>query len=146
MAERINITLPEDLFKELQEVKGRFKVSRVCQEAIRLAITREKFKAKENETMQETIERLRVQKEEYEKKYEEIGQEDGSNDGSNFEYADLVEIVKDGCQHVRDEYILDDAFREYEEDDPAFDRAMYTEGWVKGIREFWDNLQVELNR
>ncbi len=41
MSQRIQITVPDEMFEELKKLKGRFCVSKVCQEAIKLRIQEE---------------------------------------------------------------------------------------------------------
>ena len=38
MTQRLGISLPDDLYEEIQELKGEFKVSKICQEALKEAI------------------------------------------------------------------------------------------------------------
>jgi hypothetical protein len=79
MAERINISIPEDLHKRLSNLKNKIKISKICQEAIRHEVRIEEMKANAP-SIDTLMGRLKKEELKYGKKYIEEGFEYGIKD------------------------------------------------------------------
>lgn len=142
MVQKVTASVSDELYERLQAVKGLFNISRVCQEALERQITMEELRAKETAgDEQASIERLRQQREEINAKYEQQGHEDGLAHASRLDYESLVAIAHgegDFWNQYSDWYdTFELSAREYS-DDNLFDRARYGEGWLEGVREWWE--------
>ncbi|MGD9686718.1 MAG: hypothetical protein AB7U43_07065 [Desulfobacter sp.] len=91
MAKRINITVPDKLYEQLQGVKDKFKISKVCQEAIM-----QKIQTIETGTNGDLIEFLKAGKMEFETKYFYLGQEwaEKAIIKKEISYKELIDMVK----------------------------------------------------
>lgn len=152
MAETISITLPKELFKRLQAVKHMFNVSGVCQEAIESEVYRQELLMKGSEDMENVIERLKTEKNEYGKQYQDQGYKDGYEDAKKMSYEELIEIKQVGSgagviwrSEVYSNW-LDDQVKDVESDEGvAFDREAYLGGWVKGVCKFFEEVKGQLD-
>jgi hypothetical protein len=145
MAQNINISLPEELFERLKEVKNQINVSGVCQNALETEIEFCELKMK-GSTMS-TIERLTRQKEQFDEKYIEQGKAAGIKDAGEMDYEDLMEVVNANERIYKTDYYqneMEDQLKEISNDDPAFNEDKYLEGWVEGVNEFWEEIKDEL--
>lgn len=151
MAEKLTITVPDDLYKRLQEVKDRFNISGVCQDAIESEVNRHEtlLKFREGDTMENAIERLRAEKEEYIKQYHDQGYSDGFEVAKSMEYGELIAVRNNPRTsaiyqlELWDNWLkdqTDDLLR----DDAGFDTESYIEGWVQGVIAFFDEVQDRL--
>ncbi len=157
MAETISITLPKELFKRLQAVRLQavehmFNVSGVCQEAIESKVYRQELLMKGSEDMENVIERLKTEKEEYSKQDQDRGYKDGYEDAKKMSYEELIEIKKvesrEELIHRTEVYYnwLDDQVKDVESDEGiAFDRWAYLRGWVEGICKFFEEVKGQLD-
>src|SRR2546428_8545564 len=73
MTARINISVPDDLHRELEQFRDRLNISEVCQEALRREVTRMKPMNGGLELTDDIVDRLRVEKEELERDSRERG-------------------------------------------------------------------------
>ena len=166
MSKQLSITIPSDLFNRLQAVKDRFNVSGVSQRAIEQAVTLEELKLKGSDDMDSVIERLRAERDEYDKTYEEDGREEGIKAGKELAYEDLVavnklaeylEVMHQSSHGLTQEQLisgiyacevwgnfLEDDVTELEKDDSAFNRTMFLTGWIEGVSGFYDEVQSKL--
>jgi post-segregation antitoxin (ccd killing protein) len=167
LVQRITVTVPDELHERLQKVKESINVSGVCQEAIESAVYIEELKLKGQENMDALIERLKAEKQEFVKQYEEQGYKDGIKEIKDFSYSqmkalsnfteefvdnwgntDLDQIAFDNIDRLGDEqgvtYIDSEWIKQQERNDSAFDRDIYTVGWVRGAVEFIDEIEGKL--
>jgi len=151
MAQRITVSVNEDLHARLQSVKSQINVSAVFQNALERRIVVEELRAQHAATgaMQTTIERLRCERDEVNAKYEQQGHKDGLADAENLNYEALLAIA-DGEGNFWDVH-SDSALKWYDafdssaqqySDDAYFDRGRYGKGWIAGVRQWWaDNKE-----
>ncbi len=164
MTKRQNITIPDGLGDRLEKVKQRINVSRVCQEALERAVDREEFLNKGAEEMEAVIERLKSEKDEYNERFEKDGFEDGYTDAKGMNYEELQDLGDDlraianephlewgaesVCRSLAWDNWLKDEMRDREdcvrERGEGFDQEHYLIGWLKGVAEFWAEVEEQL--
>ncbi|HOP48339.1 MAG TPA: hypothetical protein PK874_11825 [Desulfobacteraceae bacterium] len=93
MAERINISIPEELHKRLSHFKDRLNMSKICQEAIAHAVRLEEIKAEAIPDIECLIDRLKEEKMQYGKEYIEEGFECGIKDAYKLSLDAFLEIL-----------------------------------------------------
>ena len=70
---RVNISIPDELYGRLEDVRASLNISAVCQEALQRELTRRQPIPEDVELTDEIIERLRSEKETYERESREMG-------------------------------------------------------------------------
>ncbi len=70
---RLNISVPDELYERLEQIRDSLNVSAVCQEALRRELGRREPLAGDAEITDEIIERLSAEKEDYERESRERG-------------------------------------------------------------------------
>jgi hypothetical protein len=146
LAQRINITVPDELFKRLQAVKDRLNISRVCQEAIMGAVEMQELKMKDIPGIDKLVERLRAEKEEFGEMFRKQGVESGRKDALELDYGTFIAVERMG-EHIDRDSLPDwlhEHLDELESDDPSFDRGEYLTGWVEGVTEVWEEVKDQL--
>jgi len=96
MTQRVNISIPEDLYKRLQRFKDSINVSKVCQDALLVEIKKkEDFlkRVKENPSKAEIVERLRQERMAKYSIFYEIGREDGYEWANVAAYDELIQVI-----------------------------------------------------
>ena len=145
MSERINITLPDELYKRLQKYKGRFNVSGVCRAAIEYEI--KNLEIIEKGQNMSAIEKLRAQKEQHDEGYFQAGKRDGIKDAEHLDYKDLIELTQDGVDFYQTYAYYDivrDVIEDYLRDDAAFNEDEYIKGWLDGVSEFYEEIKDQI--
>lgn len=150
MAERINITVPNDLHERLQAVRDDINISRICQEAIEQAVILKEIKMKTLSSKEKVIERLRLERQKNEQEWFNYGKTDGLSDAEDLSYEDFEHLEK--LYKERDEVMLnqlDDDLREWLEEkmsnfDQRPNKKVYLNGWIEGVVEFWDEIKDEI--
>ena len=143
MAKRINITITDNLFEKLQTVKENLNVSGVCQEAIASAVKIEELKQKGTVDMGTVIERLREEKRAFVQVYHVQGKEEALEDAKEIPYGDFVAISEG--EDPRSLGRFDGRwFEDRLRSDPDFDINAFFEGWVEGIKEFWEDIKGKI--
>lgn len=140
VAERITITLPGDMYKRLQVVKGNLNISGLCQGVIKQAIQIEEIKMKDVPVEEKVIERLRLEKQIAEREWKQTGFIHGQEDAKELSYEDFIVLSKQGIsekirervQHRRIQFL----------ENPNED--IYLKGWVEGALHFWNTIKDEL--
>ena len=92
MAQKVTITIPDDLANRLDAVKERFNVSRVCQEALTSEVFRQELVSKENPTMKDVVARLKAEKEQYYRGCEDRGFKEGFQDARTMSFPVLSRL------------------------------------------------------
>jgi predicted CopG family antitoxin len=140
MAERITITLPGDIYKRLQVVKGNLNISGLCQGVIKQAIQIEEIKMKDIPIEEKVIERLRLEKQIAERERKKTGFIDGQEDAQELTYEDFMALSKQGISEKIREWVQDKRIRFLEDTD----EEIYLEGWVEGALHFWKAVKTRL--
>ena len=151
VAERITITISDDLHKRLQEVKEKLNVSRICSRAIDEAIELEELKLRTDISDKEkAIERLRAEKkQEVSKTWKKKGFEEGVNDAQNtLRYSVIKRIASSYKEEIveQNSYFSRKIMRRIHKysSDYEFEEDAYREGWLKGVTHFWKEVKDEL--
>lgn len=141
MTERITITIPDDLYKRLQQVKNSLNVSRVCQQAIELIVSIEEIKIKEVPEMEKLIERLRLEKQQSVDAWEKDGVVDGRKDAVELSYEEFTHL--EASHSLNDDLLewLKDRRIQYLENP---DLEAYLKGWLEGALSVWDDVKEKL--
>jgi len=167
MAQKITITIPEELFERLEGVKSNFNVSGVCQEAIRQEVNRQELLTKENGKMKDVIERLKVEKQDYDTKYRDMGFNDGYEIAKQMHFKELVEMAR--CNEEYDKWeVLDpnqemrvvgqplnkflknvhnrfkQSLKQVRMNDLYVNEEDYRQGWLDGVKAFWIKVKDKL--
>ena len=141
MVKKIGISISDSLYEEIQEVKGEFKISKICQEALAQA-TKYALLSK-SQDMKTFKQKLRDEEKRYYQKYYDDGFRDGTKHAFTFSYPDAIECF----ENIKDEINLmssiecwdndlyqktdTDGFQEQFEDDNA--EYNYLNGWYDGV-------------
>ncbi|MHC5722659.1 MAG: hypothetical protein ACYTXY_00570 [Nostoc sp.] len=139
MAERITITIPDNLHKRLQVVKNALNVSGVCQEALEMAIRVEELKREKPQNMGTLIERLQIEKQQDAEQWKEEGVIEGKKDASNLSYKEFKEL--ESKQSITDDLTnwIEENHFEYMEG--SVDKDAFLEGWLEGVLSIWDEVK-----
>ncbi len=156
MAQRITITLPDNLHERLQMFKESLNISGVCQQAIDLAVQIEEIKVRTDiPAMEKAIARLRKQKQEASAKWKQAGFKDGLIDATEkLDYLTLKYIgeggdIKKSIPGIKNEPTVMmwlDHFRweRYELEEDYFESEIYTQGWIEGVIHVWKEIKDKL--
>jgi len=88
MAKRLNISVSDSLFDDLNSFKDKLNVSKVCQKAIRQAIDIEQLKQETNvDDIDKLVERIKKEKNEYGAIYKNEGFRDGIKDAHSMDFG-----------------------------------------------------------
>jgi post-segregation antitoxin (ccd killing protein) len=173
MAQRINISIPEELYAELEKWRDQLNVSGICQEALRKEVARQEAVATAGDDLDAVVERLRAEKDEWEKHWYEVGVQLGYEWAKRAGYRRLVEwlqraapptdalmetfslvagvwLARDRAEKLSHDYPSMGHF--FEEGGPSKDRVVVREynaarlgaGWLKGVKDFWDQVKDAL--
>lgn len=140
VAERITITLPDQLYERLQAVKGKLNVSGLCQQAIELAVTIEEIKRKDVPVKDKVIERLRLEKQVVSKEWHETGFLYGMEDAQELSYENFRALEKGEVPEEIREWVEDKRIQYLENPD----EDIYWKGWVDGALHFWNEIKNQL--
>lgn len=168
MSKQVTISVPDILHKRMRKWKGSLNFSQICQVALEEAIeTKENYRkrSKEDTTMRDLINRLKEEKMEKKNIWFDFGISEG-RDWVNFSHYDDIQKVVNaiGTSIPVDELIQDNEDQENyfkdglrEELDKMFEMEgihdwdysceeyqVFEEGWIKGVREFWEEIKDEV--
>ncbi|RUS93131.1 hypothetical protein DSM106972_097250 [Dulcicalothrix desertica PCC 7102] len=154
MAQRITITLSDELYNRLQIVKDNFNVSRLCQQAIDSAVQMEEFKARTDiSPTEKAMTRLRQEKKQAAERWNEIGFNDGVKEAAeNLSYKELKYIGEGGdinelISNIEPPLIM---YIEHMcetngyDDRQDFELDIYVAAWVKGACHVWNEIKDKI--
>jgi predicted CopG family antitoxin len=157
VAERITITIPDDLHKRLQVVKENLNVSALCQKAIEQAVRLEEIKMKDISVKGKVIERLRLERQKSEEEWFDCGKSDGLKDAEDLSYENFDqlwklyesknEIERYGTWielHLFPEELQEFLQERINEYSPKPIVDTYLAGWIDGVTDFWDEIKDEI--
>ena len=144
---RLNITVPDELYERMEKWRDRLNLSRICQDAISRELNKIEEIPEEVRNMHEALSRLGEQKAKADRSSFRRGVHDGLEWAREAEYASLKRW---GEQTVTAEWI-EEALRgpaahkivAYR-DDVTWEIKPYGEGWIAGVRQFWDRVKHRL--
>jgi len=160
MAQRITITIPDDLYDRLHVVKEKINVSQAsCQGGIMNAVQLEEIKAAAIPDKEKLLAKLRLQREESITGLRDAGEKAGISDAASMDYDDFIAVAAvyenlhsaDGdsfspYEELRDSVIiwLEDELNDREKKFGKFDWEVYLRGWVDGVMGVWSGIKDEL--
>ncbi len=144
---RLNITVPEELYARMEKWRDRLNLSRICQEAISRELNKIEEIPEEVRNMHEALSRLGQQKAKADRSSFRKGVYDGLEWARQAEYAFLKRW---GEQAITDES-LEEALRgpaartaAANRNDATWEIKPYGEGWIAGVRQFWERVKHRL--
>lgn len=154
MAQRITVTLSDELHNRLQEVKDNLNVSRICQKAIHSAVQMEELKARTDiSPTVKAMTRLREEKKEAAAKWKQIGFDDGVKEAAeNLSYKELKYIGEGGDinESIAPHYPTimmeieliseNNHYCDYED----FELDIYAAAWVEGACHVWNEIKDKI--
>ena len=158
MSQRINISVPDDLYQKIQTFKERLPMSRICQEALLRAVRIEEMRSEVNEDIEKLVIVFKHEREENSRAFFEEGFRDGMKDTFKMDYEWMChvayeqdgppeEVFELGASKDTAEKLAHNAF---ETTGPGFGyalddaRAFYVEGWVDGFQDVWKRVCTKL--
>lgn len=151
MVKKLGISIPDSLYEKIQEVKGEFKISQVCQEALAKAV--EYALLRQSQDMEVFNKKLQEEKMQHYKKYYDEGFQEGTKHAFTMTYTDVVDYrrdIKEGIHftsliecYCNDLYkiIYGDEFDErFENNQDA--RMMYLEGLCDAIEKIVNEASI----
>jgi len=141
MAERLTVTIPEELHKRLQFVKADLNISQICQAALDRAITIEELKKGELPEMTKLAERLKLEKIQADEEWRETGILQGKEDALEFSYEDFRILEK--TKKIDENYIeyLNNKVIAFLENP---NEEQFLSGWIEGVLSVWDQVKDTL--
>jgi len=172
MAQRINISIPDELHADLEKWRDQLNVSGICQEALRKEAARLEAVATAGDDLDAVVKRLRAEKDEWEKHWYEVGVQLGYEWARRARYRRLLEsldhapaedvvefvtgfskgtmmrrestekvvVVYPSIRHVLEEVPRAKGFVRLRE----YNTARLCAGWLKGVRDFWNQIKDAL--
>jgi hypothetical protein len=162
MSKRISISIPDELQEKMEKWKDSFNYSGICQDAIRQKIQRkEDFQRRltgEPEEMEQIVERLKKEKAETEQNYFDDGKVQGLKWAKSSHYENIMVALKwdslDTAMMAMSVHESEwDDFLETHVGSVAYGHPVkfmedmplqWKNGFLEGIREFWDEVKSRL--
>ncbi|WP_319416191.1 hypothetical protein [Marispirochaeta aestuarii] len=154
MSKRVTLSIPDALYRKLEEWRDSFNLSRVFQDALAEMIRRkESLMERFHDDLPQIIARLRQEKREAEGSWEKLGHDRGLLWARSAHWLDLKKTLScDAHTLLGDTSPFSDAFwKSLEEETAGIDRedradftGTFAEGWLAGVREFWTMVEDKL--
>ncbi len=150
MAQRINISIPDELNEKMQLFKERLNISKLCQNAIQQAITIEELKDQTNDEYERKAVACKKEREDLGKGFREEGFKDGYKDVLHSNFFNMFQMSQhypcsmspkeafqsyashentEKIESKKLETVLEDPFSGFEDVED-----LYFEGWADGFR------------
>lgn len=144
---RLNITVPDDLYKRVEKWRDRINLSRVCQEAIRRELDKLEQVPEQVREMREALSRLEREKAKIERSCFRKGVYDGLEWARGADYASLKRWGEQPTTaEALEEVLRGPAARSAaaHHDGPGWVPRSYAEGWIAGVNQFWERAKNHL--
>ena len=92
MAQRLSISIPDDLYNKIQMVKENLNISGICQEAIMNAVEMEMLKSNACNDLNSLVIRLKTERKMAGEKFKRDGFSDGTKDAYRMSFEDIYFI------------------------------------------------------
>ncbi len=159
MSQRINISVPDELYEKMQAFKDRLNISKLCQSVIHRAITIEELRDQTSEEIDRLAGSFKKEREEYGQAFREEGFKDGTRDAFRCDFQWMYTIwthrdaespeklcemgsTKDTREKVENEQLETglDFFL-------CFDHVkdLYFKGWLEGFLDVWERVSQKMN-
>lgn len=137
---RLNITIPDELYRALEKWRDRLNISRLCQEAIAREVAKLEDLPRQAAELETLVERLRQEKALAERFWFAQGVTDGIAWTRGASYGELRLWGETGRLEPPEPEALQSALRRYR-GDPAFEGETYRQGWAAGVKEVWQRVK-----
>jgi len=148
VAQRILITIPDNLHERLQVVKEKLNVSRICARAIDQAVQVEEIKARTDIPIQEkAILRLRLEKQEGIGYWKQQGFNKGGRDAAEkLPYGEIKYVAESGLLPPPEPNLTTYYDVTELKNNPGFDEQGYQQGWIEGVTHFWKQVKNQVEQ
>ena len=157
MARKITLTVPDALYKKINEWRSAFNMSRIFQDAVSEAIRRkEDFhrRLEEESGLSEIVQRLRQEKSNWEKTLFYRAVTEGQHWAASAHYEDLLLAVSITPDQILTQPDLEKQLRLTwknmaniplaESAEPEVFQKTVLAGWKKGVSDFWEMVQDKI--
>ena len=137
----ISISIPDDLKVQLENIKDRINISKVCREAITNKVDQLTPIPKDDKKFEALIHNLRGLILEFQNEWYNYGFKDGVRDFERLNYAEIKYIRDYECLSEADG---EELFQKYEDETPeglAVDYESWERGYVDGINSIYRKIQ-----
>ena len=164
MVQRINVSLPDDLFEKIQKYKNEMNLSGIFQEAVAAKVAKKeeyqnyKQKTGGKKKMEQIAERLKREKDRFETGSYDDGKKVGYSLAQTLSYEELQYVINTedaNAINVGEDKYFSEYFKEAVFDEGLFEKRLvftadghYTDcfedwlnGWIDGVKDFW--IEVE---
>lgn len=159
MSQRINISLPDDLYEKMQAYKDRLNVSKLCQSAIQRAVTIEELRDQTSEKVDKLAISFENEREEYGQAFRKEGFRDGTRDAfkCDFQWMYTIWTHRDaeppeklfqmGSTNATIEKIEKEELETDLDFFLCFDHVkdLYFKGWLAGFVDVWERVSQKMN-
>ena len=159
MSQRINISIPDELYEKMQVYKERLNISKLCQRAIHHAVIIEDLRDQTNEEIDKLAISFKKEREEYGQTFREEGFKDGTRDAFKCDFQWMYTIwthrdavppkelfergsTKESREKVENEQLETnlDFFISFEHV-----KDLYFKGWCEGFIDVWKRVSKKMN-
>ncbi|MGQ0751219.1 MAG: hypothetical protein ACT4PS_11840 [Betaproteobacteria bacterium] len=144
---RLNITVPDELYARIEKWRERLNLSRICQDAIGRELEKLELVPEDVRKMQEALARLGQEKAKVERACFRKGVYDGLEWAREADYA----LLKRWGERTPAEGAAEEVLRgpaaataTAHSDSTDWHPQPYAEGWIAGVRQFWDRAKARL--
>ncbi len=149
MSQKITLSIPDLLYEKLADWRSSFNLSRLFQDALTEAIQKkEEFQKRvaEDFDMADIINRLKLEKQSWEKKYFHLGWTEGLRWARLAHYTELLHVLN--CENTY-QLAVDAEMKDYfNRNCPSPDQpnglSIFMDGWYKGVLEFWNHIKEKI--
>lgn len=159
MSQRINISIPDELYEKMQAFKDRLNISKLCQGAIHRAITIEELRDQTSEEIDILAVSFKKEREGYGQAFREEGFKDGTRDGfrCDFQWMYTIWTHRDAespeklCEMGSTKETREKVENEQLETDLDFFlwfdhvKDLYFKGWLEGFLDVWERVSQKMN-
>jgi len=159
MSQRINISVPDELYEKIQDFKDLLNISKLCQNAILKAVKLEELRDQTGGEIDKLAVSFNKEREEYGQKFKEEGFKDGTRDAFSCDFQWMYTIwthrdaetpeklyemgaTKETTEKVENEKLDTDL-----DFFICFDHVkdLYFKGWLEGFLDVWDRVAQKMS-
>lgn len=159
MSQRINISVPDNLYEKMQAYKDRLNVSRLCQNAIQRAVKIEDLRDQTSEKVDKLVISFEKEREEYGQAFHDEGFRDGTRDAfkCDFQWMYTIWTHRDaespeklfemGSTQTTMVKIENEQLETNLDFFLCFDHVkdLYFKGWLEGFLDVWERVSQKMN-
>ena len=159
MSQRINISVPDELYEKIQAFKDRLNISKLCQNAILRAVKLEELRNQTRREIDKLAASFNKEREEYGQKFQEEGFKDGTRDAfrTDFQWMYTIWTHRDAeppeklCEMGATKETTEKVESQHLKADLdfflCFDHVkdLYFKGWLEGFLDVWERVSQKMN-